>query len=215
MKVEHGFQVYKKYLAMKQHFSNEKFDYFQYDGKVNVKEATYQNRSDFWFFESIARKLSPKETHDYMLATFANADDPTKVWIGEIQKNGKSNLLTWQKRQQSLHYVVSEDLQKLVDHLETTGETFNDLFATNHQHPPLLKLYIKKKICVETMIILDLILGFMVRWDKDLKDPLWQAASFKIRKYRPFLSINRDKYKKLLKDKFLWKILSSAQLRLP
>lgn len=203
MVVEHGFQVYKKYLAMKQHFSNEKFDYFQYDGKVNVKETTYQSRSDFWFFETIARKHSPKETLELMLATFAAADNPTKVWIGEIQRNGKSNLITWQKRQQSLSYVVSEDLNKLVEHLETTGDTFNDLFKTTGQHPPLLKLYIRKQVCVETMIILDMLLGFMVRWDKDLKDPLWQSASFKIKKYRPFLSINKEKYKQLLKDKFL------------
>ncbi|AEC53020.1 loader of gp41 DNA helicase [Synechococcus phage S-CRM01] len=203
MKVEHGFQVYKKYLAMKQHFSNEKFDYFQYDGKVNAKETTYQDRSDFWFFETLARKHTPKETEEFMLATFANAEDPSKVWIGEIQRNGKANWLVWQKRQQSLQYTISQDLDRLVDYLATSGNSFNHLFKTVGGHPALLKFYIKRQICVETLIVLDMILGFMVSWDRDLKDALWKSVSFKIRKYRPFLSINKEPYKKLLQKKFL------------
>lgn len=203
MKVEHGFDVYRKYLAMKQHFSNEKFDYFQYDGKVNAKETTYQTRSDFWFFETIARKHSPKETEEFMLATFADSQDPAKVWIGEIQRNGKTNWVVWQKRQQSLQYVIGQDFDRLVDHMATEGHTFNDLFKTVGKHPPLLKLYIKRQICVETMIVLDMILGFMVNWDRQLKDALWQNASFKIRKYRSFLSINKQTYKTLLQKKFL------------
>ena len=46
---------------MKQHFSNPKFDFFQYDGKINAKESTYQQRSDFYFFETLARKLDAQE----------------------------------------------------------------------------------------------------------------------------------------------------------
>ena len=49
---------------MKQHFSNPKFDFFQYDGKVNVKESTYQARNDFYFFETIARKYTPMEIRE-------------------------------------------------------------------------------------------------------------------------------------------------------
>lgn len=205
MKVQHGFQVYKKYLAMKQHFSNEKFDYFQYEGKVNAKEETYHNRSDFWFFETVARKFSPQETEEFMLATFVDSKDPTKVWIGEIQRHGKANWLAWQKRQQSLRYVVSQDLDRLVDDMESSGNTFNDLFKTMGGHPPLLRLYIKQQICVETLIIVDMILGFMVDWNRELKDPLWQSLSFKIRKYKPFLSIHKPPFIQLLKDKFLCK----------
>jgi hypothetical protein len=52
----HGFDVYRTYLAMKLHFSNDKFDFFQYEGKVNAKEETYQQRNDFYFFETLARK---------------------------------------------------------------------------------------------------------------------------------------------------------------
>ena len=199
----HGFDVYRTYLAFKQHFSNPSFDFFKYDGKVNAKESTYQQRNDFYFFETIARKYSDQEIKEFMLATFVASETPEKVWVGDIKRSGKDNWLVWTKLHQSLAYVVKQDLNRVAQHLETTSDTFNNLFETMGGHPPILKLYIRRVISLETVIILDMCLGFMVQWDKTLKDPLWEQLSFKIKKYKPFLSIPTHKYKTLLKDIFL------------
>ena len=199
----HGFDVYRTYLAFKQHFSNPSFDFFKYDGKVNAKESTYQQRNDFYFFETIARKYSDQEIKEFMLATFVASETPEKVWVGDIKRSGKDNWLVWTKLHQSLAYVVKQDLNRVAQHLETTSDTFNNLFETMGGHPPILKLYIRRVILLETIIILDMCLGFMVQWDRTLKDPLWEQLSFKIKKYKPFLSIPTHKYKTLLKDIFL------------
>jgi hypothetical protein len=81
--------------------------------------------------------------------------------------------------------------------------SFNNLFETMGGHPPLLKLYIKRRINLETLIIFDMVLGYMTNWDSRLKDPLWEQLSFKIKKYKPFLSINTSTYKILIKKSFL------------
>jgi hypothetical protein len=47
-----------------------------------------------------------------------------------------------------------------------------------------------------------MILGFMKDWDNQLTDPLWEGLSFKIKKYKPFLSINTSKYRELMKQRF-------------
>ena len=198
-----GLDVYRSYLAMKQHFTNPDFDYFKYDGKVKAKEATYQERSDFYFFETLARNLSDQEIREYLLASFVSAGDPTKVWIGDIKRSGKHHWLAWQKQQGSLTYSFTEDIERLSQHLETTELSFNDLFETSRGHPPLLKQFIRGDLHLETLIIIDMVLGFMCMWDRKLRDPLWEGVSFKIKKYRPFLSIRKDKYTKLIKDKFL------------
>jgi len=198
----HGFDVYRTYLAFKQHFSNPSFDFFKYDGKVNAKESTYQDRNDFYFFETIARKYSDREVMEFMLASFVASETPAKVWIGDIKRSGKDNWLVWTKLHQSLAYVVKQDLNRVAEHLETTTDTFNNLFETVGGHPPLLKLYIRRDISLETLIILDMILGFMRTWDKKLKDPLWEQLSFKIKKYKPFLSIPTIKYRQMLKSQF-------------
>ena len=199
----HGVEVYRTYLAMKLHFSSPKFDFFQYDGKVNAKEETYQSRNDFYFFETVARKFTDQEIKEYMLASFVEAKDPTKVWIGDIKRTGKDQWMVWAKRQQSLAYVVEQDLNAVVEHLASTKTSFNSVFETVGGAPPLLKLYIKQRINLETLIILDMILGFMSRWDRKMSDPLWEKLSFKIKKYKSFLSINTMKYKLLMKKVFM------------
>ena len=199
----HGIQVYRMYLAMKQHFSNPKFDFFQYNGQVNAKEKTYQERNDFWFFETIAKKLSSEEVQEFLLASFVQSPDPSKIWIGDIKRAGKDRWLAHQKQTQSLSYIVEQDLGTVVHHMEAKKNTFNDLFATLGSHPPLLKLHIQGLISLETLIICDMVLGFSKDWDKKLTDPLWEGVSFKIKKYKPFLSINTAKYKELLKQNLL------------
>ena len=197
----HGFDVYRTYLAMKLHFGSDKFDFFQYDGKVNAKETTYHDRKDFYFFETIARKYNTQEIKEFMLASFVEAEDPTKVWIGDIKRTGKDCWLVWAKRQQSLSYLVEQDLDVLDKQLEEVSN-FNSLFETVGRHPPLLKLYIQRRISLETLIIFDMILGFIPDWDKKLKDPLWEQLSFKIKKYKPFLSIPTNKYRMMMQVKF-------------
>ena len=198
----HGIQVYRMYLAMKQHFSNPKFDFFQYNGQVNAKEKTYQERNDFWFFETIAKRLSSEQVQELLLASFIQSDDPTKVWIGDIKRDGKNRWLAHQKQTQSMSYVVEQDLSTMADYMETKGHTFNDLFAPLGTHPALLKLYIKGDVSLETMVVMDICLGYTKLWDKKMYDPLWEALSLKIKKYKSFLSINSDKYKKMMMEKF-------------
>lgn len=201
--IVHGVDVYRTYLAFKQHFSNPNFDFFQYDGKVKAKEETYQQRSDFYFFETLARKLTDQEVKEYMLASFISAEDPSKVWIGDIKRSGRHCWLDWQKQQSGMRYAVEQDLNAVVEYMETKGHTFNNLFKTLGGHPPLLKLFINKRINLDTLIILDMVLGYMVQWDKELRDPLWEQLSFKIKKYKPFLSINTTKYKEIVRSKVI------------
>ena len=201
--IVHGHQVYQTYLAFKQHFSNPNFDFFQYDGKVKAKEATYQQRSDFWFFETLAKKLTDQEIKEYMLASFVSAENPQKVWIGDIKRSGRDSWLVWQKQQAGLSYTFEQDCQRLVMYMEERKQPPSSLFETVEGHPPSLRLHIKRELSLETLIVLDMVLGFIKDWDNNLKDPLWEQISFKIKKYKPFLSINTIKYRQLVKDIFL------------
>lgn len=187
---------------MKQHFSKPSFDFFKYEGRVNVKEATYQKRNDFYFFETLARKLDAVEIQEYLLASFVCSDNPGKVWIGDIKRNGKDNWMHWQKQMQSLSYIFDSETNAILNYLERSESTFNDLFSTDAGHPVLLRLYIRGEVSLETLMILDMVLGFMLSWDKKLTDPLWNAVSLKIKKYKPFVSIPVSKFRENLKVKF-------------
>tara|TARA_R110002012_G_C11329276_1_gene576823 strand:- start:21 stop:626 length:606 start_codon:yes stop_codon:yes gene_type:complete len=198
----HGVQVYRMYLAMKQHFTKPNFDFFQYNGQVNAKEETYQQRNDFWFFETIAKKHTKEEIQELLLASFIVSEDTSKVWIGTIKNGGKDRWVVWKKLQESLSYTVEQDLSAVAEHLESKGHSFNSLFESLESHPTLLRLFIRRTIHLETLVIMDICLGFMKDWDKQLNDPLWESVSLKIKKYKPFLSIDRNKYQRILRSKF-------------
>ena len=67
-------------------------------------------------------------------------------------------------------------------------------------HPTILKSYLRDDISIETLIIIDRILGFRKNWDNKLSDPVWETVSMRMRKYSPFLNIEVSRYKKILKE---------------
>ena len=115
---------------------------------------------------------------------------------GEIISNGEQNYASWLKKYQSLSYMFKTESEIFI-----TKETINSLFeCKSNQHPEILKKYLKKAISLETLVILDSILGYVSRFDKKLLDPVWETVSLKIKKYRPFLNIDESKYKEILKE---------------
>jgi len=192
------FECYKTYVAMKQHFTKDKYDYFKYGGKSRASATSFNNRKDRYFFERMSRKKSDEQIVQYFISNFISTEDPSKVWIGEIIKNGETNFQDWQKRNQSLAYVFGDEIERVFK-----GSSFDSYFDSSGQHPKILKEYLKGELSIETLVILDRILGYAERFDKKILDPIWGAVSLKIKKYKPFLNIDVSRYKKILKEKVL------------
>lgn len=194
------FDVYKTYLALKNHFTNQSYDYFKYSGKSRASIASFNKRRDKYFFERCSRKMNDDEVVDYFVSNFVVHDDPQKVWIGEIIQTGESNYNLWKKKNQSLSYLFSQEIEEVF-----TDKDFDSMFlCKSGTHPPILKEHLKNNLSIETLVILDKILNYSKRYDKILNDMVWQTVSKKIKKYAPFMvNIDTDKYKKILKEKVI------------
>ena len=192
------FDCYKTYLAMKNHFTKESYDYVKYGGRSRASVASFNKRRDRYFFERMSRKKDDDEIIQYFIANFISSEDPGKVWIGEIIQNGETNFKEWQKRNQSLSYLFGNEVEGIL-----TRDNFDSYFHTEGQHPKILKAYLRNQISIETLIILDKILGFVKRFDKKLDDPIWSTVSLKMKKYGAFLNIDVLRYRKILKEKVL------------
>ena len=192
------FEVYTTYLGMKNHFTKDKYDFIKYSGRTRASVASFNKRRDRYFFERMSRKKDDNEIVNYFIANFISHDDPGKVWIGEIIQNGETNFKEWQRRNQSLSYIFGNEVEGIF-----TRDNFDSYFHTQGQHPKILKSYLRKEISLETLVILDKILGFRSRLDKKLDDPIWSTVSLKIKKYDPFLNIDVFKFKRILKEKLL------------
>ena len=99
---------------------------------------------------------------------------------------------------------ASDDIQKLTNlaYLYVTYYGMDkrlNTFYYNQEENDRYSEYLRKNISIETLVILDKILGFKKNFDKKLSDPVWISVSMKLEKYSPFLNIDIFKYKKILK----------------
>jgi hypothetical protein len=188
------FETYQAYLGIKNHFSNPKYDYFKYK-KTRATLTSFNKRKDKYFFEKSSRKYSDKEIVDFLVSNFVATDNPQNIWIGEIINSGEGTYREWMKRQQSLTYLFKEQSEELLSQTK-----LEDAFNCSKGHPPVLKKFLSGKICIETLVIYDTIFLFGNVFDKKLMDPVWETVSLKIKKYKPFLNIDKFQYKKLLRE---------------
>jgi hypothetical protein len=190
------FEVYCCYLALKNHFTKDSYDYFKYRGKVKTTIESFNKRKDKYFFEKTSRQKSPQEILEYFVSNFVQTDDPGRLWIGQIIQSGETNYSDWKKRTQSLTYTFKEDSDSLLSEYK-----LDDIFDCSKGHPPILKKFLSGKIIIETLVIYDKIFLFGKKFDNKLLDPVWETVSLKIKKYKPFLNIDVDSYKKVLREK--------------
>jgi len=187
------FDVYKKYLALKSHFSNKSYDYFKYNGNVKASKNSFETRRDKYFFYKLSKQ---KNVEEFLLANFVDGDKD--FWIGNLRDDKVAEVYQqYKKRQQSLSYTFKSDLGKM-------KESFDDnIIVPPNEHPYLLRLFLRKDICIETLTILDLLCNIYKYWDKELDgDVVWPDIKQKSLKYRPFMSVDINKYRDIVISHF-------------
>ena len=189
------FDAYKCYLAMKNHFTKDNYDYQKYRGKTRATHQAFYKRKDRFWFEKFARQKTDQEVEEFFVANFTSCSDPESLWIGEMIKEGEGRYQDWQKKVQSLSYVFKQEAEYLF-----TDNKVDEVFDCSNGHPTILRNYLGGKTSLETLVICDIIFGYGKNFDKDLKDPVWETVSRRVKKYKPFLNINVQRYKKILKE---------------
>ena len=187
--------AYRCYLALKNHFTKDKYDYHKYHGKVRATNEAFYKRKDRFWFEKFARQKNDKEVEEFFVSNFIYSTDPGTMWIGEMIKEGEGRYSEWKRKVQSLTYLFKQETENVFE-----NKKVDDMFDCSKGHPPILKSYLGGDISLEIMVIYDRILGYGKDFDKKLKDPVWESVSRKIKKYSPFLNIDVSRYKKILKE---------------
>ena len=189
------FETYQTYLSMKSHFTNKRYDFFKYGGKSRATMTSFNKRKDKYWFEKTSRKYSDQEITDFLLSNFVNTDTPQNLWIGEIINSGERKYADWMRRHQSLTYLFKEQSKKLL-----SEKKLEEVFNCSKGHPPILKKYLGGDISLETLVIFEKIFSFGKKFNRKLKDPVWETVNMKMKKYIPFLNINVFQYKKILRE---------------
>ena len=190
------FDCYKSYLGLKNHFTKDKYDYHRYGGKSRASLESFYKRKDRFFFEKLSRQKDDSEVIEFFVSNFVSCDDPQSLWIGEIVRNGEQNYTDWKKRLQSLSYTFKSEVENVF-----SGKNFDEMFKIEGtRHPQLIKEHLGKNLSLESLVILNKILGFKKQFDSKLDDPVWKFLSMRIDKYDSFIHIDVFKFRSILKE---------------
>ena len=198
-----GFEVYKIYLAVKLHFTskNQSYDFHKHNGRTTARLGNFNIRRDRYFFHKLSKLYNDRDIADYFVSNFVTN---TNLWVGDIiGRLGDENFKLWQKKIEALSYYYEQDIDYIIEQMNTKDITFDNIFISKDgQHPYILKYFLSKRINFETFIILDDILNFSRQLNKSITEKvLWPKLYERMIRYKPFLKYNTTKYKQILKKK--------------
>tara|TARA_R110002074_G_scaffold147055_1_gene297394 strand:- start:371 stop:922 length:552 start_codon:yes stop_codon:yes gene_type:complete len=149
------FEVYQKYLSLKQHFNRTSYDYFKFNGKVRANESSFDRRRDKHHFVRLSKIYKEEDLTKFLVSNFVKTRD---LWVGNVTSpEGRNNYIAWKAKIQSLPYVFENEIGSLFEE----NKSFNSIFdVVDGQHPPMLHHVFGEDVSVESFIVLDLILNF-------------------------------------------------------
>jgi len=186
------FSVYKMYLALKLHFTTENYDVIAQRGRVRASRAAFAKRKDLYSIKKVSKTYSDEEVANFLVANFVSGDR----WGGMFDSEAGERYSDWKKKIESLGYIFTNDLDNLLQDLESQNMTFADAFKiTRSEHPYIIKAFLRKTISLETLVIIEKLDPFLDNFDANMPDKImWPDISRLMRKYKPFLRFDREKF---------------------
>lgn len=143
-----GYKAYKYYLALKLHFSSEKFNVFNNHGAVKYTRERFENRNDKFIFEKLSRKFKTDKEYIQYIASNYMYGNPDVVYSG---LEGEDNYLEYIRRKQSISKILKDDIDTIVRSLELPQK----INCINNKLPFIISLYLTSKITLESLRIID------------------------------------------------------------
>lgn len=191
------FDVYRHYLALRLHFTTDKYDVIKQQGRVRATQQSFLRRRDLLSITRVAESYSNKDVVEFLVANFISGDR----WGGVFNVDARERYIDWKKRVESMTYTFEKEIGAAVLYAEKNKIEFAGLLQSiNGQHPPIIKMFMKGTVSIETLVILNKLGNYINKLDIDLKDDLvWPDTSRIIKKYSPFLNFSREKYDAILR----------------
>lgn len=175
-----GFEVYRKYIAIKLHFTNDSYDYFRSEGRTTANIHSYSKRKDQYFFDYLAKNGGDESDITMKLVLYFLNE--RHMYIKEIVEECRKRpnyFLQWLGFIEGFPYTAIKQFNDIRDEFLKT-KIFPDVF-----HSPLMfEKYLEKELYAESFILFD----SFFKISKLLKNNLlWKEESKILKKYFPFV----------------------------
>lgn len=197
MKHLSGYGAYLLFLALRTHFTKVKYDYFEMNGKLRATKESYEKRRDRAFFEKLAKLYNAEELKRFYIANFLQDRHYATEMLSE---EAHGAYYEYEKRRQSLSYVFKNDMERVFEN------GCKPVFSNNDgDYPLLIGMVLSGGITLDSAVILNDFVPYVTKFDKYLgnDDIIWSRIALKLRKYRPFVKYDAQKFKAILKERVL------------
>lgn len=192
------FDIFVMFKALKLHFTNEKYDYFLYNGQVRTSPKDFDNSNERFYFLSLLKKYNIQDIQDYLVC---NVYLNPKIFSGDLlSEQSQNNFFEFKKRKQSISYIFKNDLKKICE----KNSFIETLQIKNGNEPIILDLFYQKDITTETFLIIDKFIGIIDIFSNKLNDKIyWPTIAFKLKRLQSFIVFDYNKIKEIFKNEAL------------
>ena len=204
--IESTFSAWVVYQGIYAHFTRD-YDYFRYNGKGNWNNIDSMERS-FAKLEKNGNFSMQRKLFKDLGRTFTNKESLIFFYLSQFTDgiyfpaHFDTDLYDeYKARMNNFDFHIHMNMIEVKKCMKEYNISFDKIFITKSMnHPYILKLCLSKSISLETFTVLDMILNFIPQIDKYLKDPIWEDHKKLVLNYKPFLEVDVDKQKKIIKD---------------
>lgn len=188
---EKAFMAFNKFMALKNHFSLDNYDYLKYNGKTNVRKDSFILRKDKMMFLKLSSIPHPLE--DFLISNFSVDEN---YWLDSLLDNniGNLNYIEWKNKLDRISFHIKTQLANC--QIDTYKDLKRLFYVKENKLPTIISLYREGKISLETFTIIYHILNVDEYWKNNLKEKFISPRIMKkIRKYEYLLVRRIDKNK--------------------
>ena len=203
------YEAWYTYQGLYAHFrsTDRNYDYFKYHGNLKFSGIEAMEKSFLKhelngncsmqrkIFQDLGKRFKDKDSLIYFyLSQFTNNIMYPSHFDTDVYDE-------YTARMNNFYFFLEQDITCIKKYIDKFDIRFDDIFKIDGiNHPAILKMSLSKTICLETFCVIDMLIGFISDIDKKLDDPIWNDHSFLARNYRPFIKVDIDKSKKIIKD---------------
>lgn len=191
-----SYETYELFMALRNHFQTESYDYFLYNGKIRANRETYLKDKHRFKYAKLAREYDATELRDFMISNFLAG----KTWVGQFLEDGSDDIYrAYTARKRDIQNTFSNETDALFGSVDKPEDAFK---VKGGQYPPLIQLYLAGRVSIETVSILNTFLPFIPKFDEklDKDDVIWSRIRPMVIKLTPFLDFDREFAKETLKS---------------
>lgn len=187
-----SFDTFCLFLSLKNHFTQESYDFVRYRGKTNATKEAFEKRKDRLQFQKLSRKAPEDEIVGFIIANLVAG----KTWVGQFLEQEADAIY------ENFKKAVTDLIGTVASETKQALETHPRPFAIDkHEYPGILLCQLDGTVSYPTMVVLNNFIDFVPRYDDAYAgDEVWAATALMIRKLRPFVSYDKKAMKDRLKE---------------